>query len=214
MVSTKTIFAYLSYALLAAVVFLYLLFPDQAVKAYVDGRLAAIDPSLTMQAEAIRLAIPPGIKMIGVDLNHDSVRLARFDHTRMSPDLMTLLKDEKQIRFQAQLADGTIEGRAAMANTGPSGIMRAEADLARIHIDQLDAVKAIDRLALSGFLAGRLTHDGGRTPTGVTSGLLTVSDLRITLKTPFFGIADLVFFVAMTECWWFVRRLESSGGPG
>ena len=83
MVSTKTIFAYLSYALLAAVVFLYLLFPDQAVKAYVDGRLAAIDPSLTMQAEAIRLAIPPGIKMIGVDLNRDNVRLAHFDDARV-----------------------------------------------------------------------------------------------------------------------------------
>ena len=24
-----------------------------------------------------------------------------------------------------------------------------------------------------------------------------------------FGLADLVFFVAMTECWWFVRRLDA-----
>lgn len=192
MVSTKTIFTYLAYAMLAAVVFLYLLFPDQAVKAYVDGRLAAIDPSLSIQAETIRPAIPPGIKMTGVDLNRDNFRLARFDQARMSPELMTLLKDEKQIRFQALLADGTIEGRAATANDGPSGIMRAEADLARIRIDQLDAVKAIDRFALSGNLAGHLTHDGGRAAAGVTSGLLTVSDLRITLKDPFFGISDLV----------------------
>jgi hypothetical protein len=28
-----------------------------------------------------------------------------------------------------------------------------------------------------------------------------------------FGLTDLVFFVAMAECWWFVRRLESSDTP-
>jgi hypothetical protein len=25
-----------------------------------------------------------------------------------------------------------------------------------------------------------------------------------------FGLADLAFLIAMTECWWFVRRLASS----
>ena len=29
-----------------------------------------------------------------------------------------------------------------------------------------------------------------------------------------FGIADLVFLAAMAECWWFIRRLESSGSSG
>ena len=29
-----------------------------------------------------------------------------------------------------------------------------------------------------------------------------------------FGLADLAFFIAMTECWWFVRRLDSSGASG
>jgi hypothetical protein len=73
MISLKTIFAYGLYALLAVALFLVLLFPDQTVKAYVDGRLAAIDPSLSMAVETIRPAIPPGLKMIGVDLNRDSV---------------------------------------------------------------------------------------------------------------------------------------------
>lgn len=192
MVSAKTIFAYLLYAMLAAVLFLYLLFPDQAVIAYLESRLAAIDPALAMEAETIRPALPPGLKMIGVDLKRDGARLAHFDHARMSPVLTSLLQDEKQVKFQARLADGSINGRTVLAATGPSGLLRAEADLSRIRLDQLDAIKAIDRFSMSGLLEGRLAHDGGRAPAGVTSGVLTVSELRITLKAPFFGLKDLV----------------------
>jgi len=192
MFSVKAIFTYLLYALLASAFFLVLLFPDQAVKAYLDGRLAAIDPSLTMVAETMRPAIPPGLKMTGVDLNRGSVRLAHLDDTRVSPDLMALLQDKKQIRFQARLADGTIKGRVIMEGTGPSGHLQVETDLSQIRLDQIDAVKANDRFTLSGSLKGHVTHDGGRTPAGITSGLLTVSELRITLRAPFFGITDLV----------------------
>ncbi len=192
MFSVKAIFAYLFYALLAAALFLYLLFPDQAVKAYMNSRLAAIDPLLTMAAETIRPTIPPGLKMTGIDLNRGSVRLAHFEEAQMSPDLTTLLQDMKQVRFQARLADGTVQGRASMASAGPSGPMRVEADLSQIRLDQLDAIKANARFTFSGLLKGRLTHDGDRAPAGMTSGLVTVSELRITLKTPFFGINELV----------------------
>lgn len=192
MVSVKAIFAYLLVALSVAALFLVLLFPDQAVKAYVDGRLAAIDPSLTMAAETIRPAMPPGIKMIGVDLNRDNVRLVHFDDARMSPDLSTLLQEKKQFRFQARLADGTINGRATVEGAGSSGFSQVEADLSQIRLELLDAIKANARFTLSGSLKGRVAHDGGRAPTGITSGLLTVSELRIALKAPFFGITELV----------------------
>ncbi len=192
MISLKAIFAYGLYALLAITLFLFLLFPDQAIKAYVDGRLAAIDPSLSMAAQTIRPAIPPGLKMIGVDLKRDSLLLAHFDNARLSPELSTLLKADKQARFQAHIADGTISGRATMQGAGPSGDLRAEADLSQIRLDQLDAIKANVPFKLSGSLKGRMTHDTARTPTGMTNGLLNVSDLHITLKTPFFGITDLV----------------------
>ena len=93
MVSVKAFFAYLSYALLAAVVFPYTCcFPIEAVKAYMDGQLAAIDPSLTMAAETMRPAIPPGLKMTGVGHQpRNRVRLVRFDDARLSPVLTTLL---------------------------------------------------------------------------------------------------------------------------
>ena len=142
MVSAKTIFAYITYALVVTALFLYLLFPDQAVKAYMNARLTAIDPLLTLTTETIRPTLSPGLKMIGVDLNRDSVRLAHFTDARLAPDLMTLLGENKQARFKARLADGTIQGKAIMKGAGTSGQMQVEADLSNIHIEQLDAPKS------------------------------------------------------------------------
>ncbi|MGA6927690.1 MAG: type II secretion system protein GspN, partial [Desulfosarcina sp.] len=192
MVSVKASFAYLLFALLAIILFLYLLFPGQAVKAYMDSRLVAIDPSLALIADTIRPAVPPGLKMTDVDLNRDSVRLAHIDEARISPDLTSLLRANKQARFQARLADGTIKGRATLeGESGSAGRLRVEADLSQIRLEQLDAVQAASRFTLSGTLGGRLTHDGGRAPMGITNGVLTVAGMRIALKSPFLGISEL-----------------------
>jgi type II secretion system protein N len=192
MVSVKAIFAYIVYALGVAALFLYLLFPDRAVIAFMDGRLAAIDPSLSLTVETMRPTLSPGLKMTGVDLNRENVRLAHFPDARVAPNLTTLLGDKKQARFQARLAEGTVQGRAVMEGTGASGQMQVEADLSQIRIELIDAAKVSDRFTLSGILKGRMTHDAGRSPAGTTSGLLTVSGLRIALKTAFFGINELV----------------------
>ena len=217
MVSTKTIFAYILFALVATAAFMVLLFPDQAVKAYVNVRLAAIDPLLSMDASSVRPTLPAALKMVGVDLHHDQLHLAHFENARVSPVLSTLLREEKQIRFQARLAEGNISGRAVMGDAGPTGLLRAEADLARIRLDRLEAVKAIQRFGLSGMLKGHLTHDGGRSPVGMTNGKLNAAGLRIALQTPFFGVSELVVDQADTEFSFNGRNLRikalSFGGP-
>lgn len=192
MVSAKTIFAYLLYALLTVLVFLYLLFPEQAVKAYVDAKLAAIDPSLTMEAASIRPTIPPGLKMTDVDLERGTVKVAHLDDARMTANLMTLFKEEKQGRFEAHLADGTISGTAYMTGSGPGAQLRTEADLTQIRLESLDAVKEFNRFSLSGVMSGRITNQGPSGAIGALSGTLTASPLRIALKAPILGIGELV----------------------
>jgi type II secretion system protein N len=199
MVSAKTIFAYILYALLATAFFMVLLFPGRTVTAYMNRRLAAIDPLLSMEAASVRLSLPPGIKMSGVDFHHGSLRLFHCEDARMSAVLGSILKSEKRIRFQTRLADGEISGHAALAMNGPAKRLRAEADLAGIRLDRLDALKAIDRFGLSGTLGGHLTLDGAGTPAAVTNGKLATTGLRIALKEPIYGIAQLAVDPAVTE---------------
>jgi type II secretion system protein N len=192
MVSVKSIFAYVVYTLLAIALFLYLLFPDQVVEAYLQARLAAVDPSLSMTTEEIQPAIPPGLKMIGIDLDRDSERLVHIDEARISPAMTSLLQARKRVRFDARLADGTVNGQAIVDNSTPSGQLHVEADLSQIQLDKLDVIEADKRFTLAGSLTGRLSHDSGSAPIGMTNGTLTATGLRINLKSPFFGIADLM----------------------
>jgi type II secretion system protein N len=105
---------------------------------------------------------------------------------------MTLLRAKKQARFQAHLADGTIKGRVIMDGADPSRRFQVESDLSQIRLEQIDVVQANDRFTLSGVLKGQITHDGGRSPQNAAGGSLSVSGLRITLKSAFYGISDLV----------------------
>lgn len=191
MTSTKAIFLYLAYTLAAAAFFLYLLFPETALKEYLNSRLAAIDPALAVQTARIRPTLPPGLKLSGVVISGNGTRLAHFDSARISPDLIDLLKGNQRFRFQTRLADGTINGRGGSETAEPPETLRVEADLSRIQLDRLDAVKALERFSLSGLLNGKIIHEG-RPAMGLTSGALTVSDLRIVLKEPFLGISDLL----------------------
>lgn len=192
MVTAKTIFAYLAYAIVTMAVFLYLLFPEQAVKAYVDRRLALIDPSLTMEAGTIRPTLPPGFKLVDVDLMRDSVKLAHLDDAQMRPELTTLFREAKQGRFEVHVADGSIDGRATISGQGLETQVRAEANLNDVRLEQIDAVKRIERFNLSGRLSGRLTHEGILMPVGAINGAVNAAPLKITLATPVFGIAELI----------------------
>lgn len=189
--SFKTIFAYLLFALLAVLVFLYLLFPDEAVKTVMDNRLAAIDPSLTLTTEAIRPALPLAVNMIGMDLKRNGFKMIHFDQAWLAPALSTLFKAQKRFAWKATLGGGVVEGRLFTEGNGPSGKLRMEAELSSIRLEQIEALKSLPQFTLSGPLSGRLTHDGARAPGGQANGLLTAPGLRITLKTPVFGIAEL-----------------------
>jgi type II secretion system protein N len=176
----------------AGVFFLYVLFPEKAVKTYLGARLTTMDPTLTMSVDAISPAIPPGLKIKGMALNRGGTLLARVDQARLSAVLSSLFNDQKRFLFEARLADGNVDGQIFMEGSGPYARLRMEADLSGIRLERLDALQSMSRFSLSGTVKGHLTHDGGRAPRGEANGLLTATGLHITLKKPFFGIAELM----------------------
>ncbi len=192
MVSIKTLFGYVMYAIAATVVFLYLLFPGPAVSEYLNGRLATVDPSLNLVVAAVRPTIPPGFKLTGVEVNGSDGRLANFDAVRVRPDWKSLWGDEKRIRFRAGLAEGTVDGRATLTGSDPSTQVQVEADLSQIRLELLDALAMDDRFYLTGLLKGKLVYDFSPSAAGTTTGSLSVSGMRIGLESPLFGIGELV----------------------
>jgi type II secretion system protein N len=187
----KIISIYFLFALVAVFFFLFLLFPENAVKSFVNNRLAGVDPSLSITADAIRPALPLAANFIDIDIRHKGDKLVHVDHARLSPALSTLFQERKRFECKAVIAQGTLDGRVFINGSGPTRRLNAEADLSSIHLEQIEALKSITRFTLAGPLNGRLTHDGGRAPFGQANGLLTAPGLTITLNPAFFGIAEL-----------------------
>ena len=192
MLSFKNILTYLLFAFVAVFFFIFMLFPENAVKSFVNDRLAGVDGSLSISADAIRPSLPLAANFIDVDIKHNGNKLVHVDHARLSPALSTIFNEQKRFDCNAALAKGTLEGRVFMNGTGPTRRLRAEADLSSIRLEQIDALKSITRFTLAGPLNGRLAHDGARAPFGKANGLLTVPGLTITLKPAVFGIAQLI----------------------
>jgi len=187
----KTIVAYLSFALLAVLFFLYVLFPGEALEAYVGDRLAGIDASLSLSADSIRPSLPLAVSFSDVDLMRQDDTILHIDQARLSPALSTLLKEQKRFEGRASLAGGTVDGRLFMEGSGTDRRLRAEADLSAIRLERITALESFTGFTLAGPLNGRLTHDGARAPLGQANGLLTAPGLTITLKDPVFGINQL-----------------------
>ena len=188
----KTTFAYLLFAIVAAAAFLYLLFPGETVKAYIDTRLAAMDPSLSMRIASVRPALPAAVAFDDIDLVREGVRLIHVDRARLAPLFGTLFKPEKRLKCEAALGEGNVMGWLILLGEDAPNRMRAEAELNSIRLESIQALSAVDRFSLKGPLNGRLSHDGGQAPYGKASGLLNAPGLTITLKSPLFGIGEVV----------------------
>jgi len=200
MVSVKTLFGYLIYAALAVLFFLYLLFPDQALRTYIADRVTAIDPALDLSMEPIRPTLTVGLKTDALDLTRDGVRLLHIDDARVTPDLLKLIRKRRQGRFSARWAQGTVDGLASLPSDAPA--WRMEADIQGVSLEKLDlpqALHADEHFALAGVLNGRLTHEGGHSPRGTSNGALTLSGLSIALSTPVAGIDKLIMDKANVE---------------
>ncbi len=54
---------YLSYIIAAFIFFLYILFPSDAVKTYIEHKLGGINPDLSISIDNINPVFPPGVRL-------------------------------------------------------------------------------------------------------------------------------------------------------
>lgn len=189
----KTIFIYLIFTLAVTALILYLQFPIRAARAYLDGRLSAIDPALTLATGTLSpTVLPPGLEINDAPLSRAGKKIVQIDHASVSPDLLSLLQKNKRASIQIRLAGGDVDGEAIMVKSKPAGRYQVKADFSQIHLDRVDAVKTNDRFSLSGIADGQATYEGSRSGGGKSNGVFTVSSLRITPQTPVFGINELI----------------------
>ena len=78
------------YIISAALFFFYILFPSDAVKAYLADQVRQVQPGLAVTIGQVKPGFPPGLKLYDVNLYHLDQALAEMENVRVSPEILSL----------------------------------------------------------------------------------------------------------------------------
>jgi len=170
------------YLLSAALVFLYIGFPSEALRAHVTHSLSARLPGLSVAIGDMRPALPAGIVLNGVRVYHANVPLVVIDQLRIHPDLFSLWQAKTHYDFDGTIGDGQIAGTAETETAGDRKRVSLNARLAGVLLQKLPATQSL----FGNKLAGRLDGTLGVNDAGTLTGKLSVSEGRVELATPLF----------------------------
>jgi type II secretion system protein N len=170
------------YLVSAALVFLYIGFPSETLRAHMTRSLNAGLPGLSVSIGDMRPALPAAIVLKGVRVYHANAPLAVIDQLRIHPDLFSAWKAKSLYDFDGSIGDGQISGTAEIDTAGGRKRVSLNARLAGVLLQKLPATQSLFGNKLAGRLEGTLGVNDG----GTLTGKLAVSEGRVELATPVF----------------------------
>ena len=173
----------------AALVFLYVGFPSEALRTHVAYRLGASLPGLTLAVAEVRPALPAGISLRDVRISHADKPLAVIDRLRVQPDLPSLLRSKTSYGFDGAIGAGDLSGRAEVDSTGPQPKVSLNARFGGVLLQQVPGLRGL----YGSQLAGRLDGSFVVNEAGVLTGKLTVTDGQVELASPVFDQRSFTF---------------------
>ena len=172
--------------------FLYLGFPSDNIKTFVENQLNGINPQIEVTIERIAPALPPGIRLYNVDFYHQKQVWGRFENIKIIPHLFSLFGSQKAFSFTAKAYDGEIKGKAQFEKKSPVARMVVDTAFTGLQVRDVEAIQAVSEYGISGFLDGTLAYQATARNQSL-KGDLSLSDVRVDLTVPLFNQGYLEF---------------------
>ncbi len=193
--SFKTI-GYILYAVLTAVVLLYVRFPSASLQATMAQRAERMTPPILLKTESLDPAFPPGVHLKGPSFFlKDTPRAAVFESKALSihPEMTALLTGKGNWRFDAAAYGGTIRGRVSLKNDG--SINGFDLSFENIRIQDYAFLPDFGIGNFSGRLNGKVSFNGplNRFTAGDGTGKIHISEGNLDLLTPILGLEAIPF---------------------
>jgi type II secretion system protein N len=204
------------YALAAACVFLYLLFPSQTISALIVERITRESPAVRVSIQETQPVFPPGLKLQPLTVEYGAIPIVRMSHIKVMPALFSMLGNEKQVSFKGPLGRGSLKGNADFHMDGQMPQTRVVMNLSEVPLDVFDVLQQLTAYQLSGNMTAYLDFDSRKGSGGTTNVKMQVTPVRIVLNQPLLGIAQMDFTqleaeLTVTQRTLQVKRFEFSG---
>ncbi|MEJ2637991.1 MAG: type II secretion system protein GspN, partial [Desulfosarcinaceae bacterium] len=151
----QKIIGYIAFTGFMVVVFLYLLFPKDTLRAYIQDQIQQNLPDVSVEIGQVSPAFPPGLKLADILWEHEDMPLVTARRATIRPALLKLLGSEKVINFNLETSQGRIDGRGIL-RTGKQGEVSVDADIDQIALQEIAALRAIPDYIISGLLSGTI----------------------------------------------------------
>ncbi len=190
-ISKKSIL-YAIYIICVTGIFLYYLFPSNALKAYLAFRLAQGNPDVTVTIDRVSPAIPPGISLYNVGILYQNQAMVDLEKLKLMPGILSLFSDKTTVNFNGRVNAGTISGQAEIdANSGAQAIT-GNGRISGIQVQGIPALQRLPADKISGVLNGDFTFANAGPERSLT-GKLMLSQSRIELKKAVFNLKSMEF---------------------
>jgi len=181
---------------MALIFFLYILFPSDAVKKFVEHKLGGINPDLSISIGNINPAFPPGVRLNTVSFYYVRSLLLDAETIKIVPKIFSVFSSKKAFSFKSVVYDGIINGKALIGSN--AGHIKVDANLSGIQIKDIPAIQIPagiekEKYKITGILDGKVTYSNNKGSGRVAGAKLDVSDCRIKFKEPVFNHENFTF---------------------
>lgn len=205
--SIQKIVLYIAFSIVMAVVFLYLLFPSDSLRAYIETQIQQNAPEVTVEIGQVSAAFPPGLNLANILCEYQEIPLVTASLATVRPALMKLLGSEKVAHFNVDTSEGRIYGRGSL-KTDKQMQMSVDADIEQIALQEIAGLRAISDYIISGLLDGKVSYQATPGRGGSGNADLMLSDAKLELINPVFGLENFSFSSIEAQLNLSPRRLQ------
>ncbi len=190
--------AYFLYCLVVVISLLYVLFPSEAFKEYLESAAGDRNKRVALSINELRLAFPPGVLLTGTRLifrEDPEIPLLNAESIFVRPVWMSLFFGPTTVHFQADAYGGKLKGSVSLPKGHSQGLSVASLRAEHIQIQQYRFLSRLAKADLQGDFNGNIVFTGrfDQMIEGEGEAELYVSDGNVKLETPFLGVDSIDF---------------------
>jgi type II secretion system protein N len=181
MTKHKCTILYLVYALAAALVFLYCLFPEQAAIRRATGLFDRAYAPNRIHITKLRPLLPDGIRLQGVRIlgeGNQNLQLTRVD---IFPRLIRLMGGKLSLDYSGSAYGGSFSGHIEFGNTDGDAPRRMTLSMSKLQLRQLLKDRLADMPELGGTMDGEAVYHRSLKSAGLITGKLTLTGVTLVL---------------------------------
>jgi len=194
----KTWLGYVLFATVVCIMFLYVCFPSDAVRQYLEGSASRLTPALALRLGQVAPALPFGLRFQDADLSlreRPGILLFKADSFVLMPSVRMLALRGPAFGFACTAYGGRVQGAISFKTFNLQGPFQSDVEMTDVRLGQYPYWRQWLKRELTGTMSGSVTYasNPGGFPRGSGEADVSILDGTVWFAQPFLGMESVSF---------------------